>query len=100
MQPLCGVRFVSVLGEPTKKDFAKNDVSPYGERVDDIGLETIGGTTVQETTCEESLVDQKPFAPKVAPIAFDSDLQAIIDEWPRLSDSQRQYIVKVIDATN
>jgi len=44
MQPPCCVRFVPVLGEPTKKDFAKIDVSPYGERVDDIGLEPTTST--------------------------------------------------------
>ena len=38
MQPQCCVSFVSVRDEPTKKDSAKIDVSPYGEPVDDIGL--------------------------------------------------------------
>ncbi len=39
MQPQCCVSFVSVFLEPTKKDSAKIDVSPYGEPMDDIGLE-------------------------------------------------------------
>ena len=39
MQPHCCVSFVSVFVEPTKMDSARIDVSPYGETMDDIGLE-------------------------------------------------------------
>ena len=44
MQTQCWVSFVSVFPESTKKDSAKIDVSPYGEPVDDIGLEPTTST--------------------------------------------------------
>ena len=55
----------------------------------DIGLETIRGTLVLETTCEESPLQEKSLDPKVAPIVVDSDLQAVIDVWPKLCDAGR-----------
>lgn len=67
---------------------------------DDIGLDTFCGTAVQETTCDEPTFNEGPNAPKVAPNIVDSDLQAVVHAWPKLSESQRQQIVNVIDLTS
>ena len=72
------------------------DVNNWNLRVDDIGLETFGGTTVLETTCEESPLQEKSLDPKVAPRFADRDLQMLIDAWSRLSNSNRQKILQIV----
>lgn len=86
----------AIAGKPNKK--RASGITSLARKVDDIGLETIGGTAVLETTCEEPTCNEKPIAPKVAPNNAEFNLQTVIDAWPRLSESQRQQIFNVIDS--
>ena len=87
---------MSVFPQPTKKDSVKIDVSPYGEPVDDIGLETNVGTAALHRTCDEPPIPQEPFAPEDAPTKVESDLRTIIAVWQRLSDSTRRMIMNTV----
>lgn len=98
MQPQCCVSFVSVRDEPTKKDFAKIDVSPYGEPVDDIGplsvavrrgkpqgllkAATVGGANVVHSSSGGA-----PWA----------EIRALIEACPDLSPAARRKLIDLGD---